>query len=196
MLDHQHGMKTFGGGENLEQALQPVLVEHHGNRLAFLGCNSVGPTKAWATAVTPGAAPCETERMVAEIERLREEGYLVIFTFQWAEGTVVVPVQETAFRQMIDAGAAIVSGSQAHQPLGFDFYEGGFIHYGPGNLFFDQMQTLEMRQEFIDRHVIYDGVHISTELLTALLEDYAQPRPMTPDERASFLERIFKKSGW
>ena len=37
---------------------------------------------------------------------------------------------------------------------------------------------------------------ISTEVLTAFLEDFAQPRPMTPDERQEFLEAIFAASGW
>jgi len=32
--------------------------------------------------------------------------------------------------------------------------------------------------------------------LTAYLEDWARPRPMTPEERASFLEGIFRASGW
>ena len=70
------------------------------------------------------------------------------------------------------------------------------IHYGLGNLFFDQMHTLSYRQEFLDLHVFYGGRHISTELLTALLEDYAQPQPMEDDERAAFLEQIFAASGW
>ena len=106
------------------------------------------------------------------------------------------PTRWKDFRQAVEAGAAIVSGSQAHQPQGFEFYEGAFIHYGPGNLFFDQMDRYENRQEFIVRYVFHDGRHISTELLTALLEDYARPRPMTPDERRAFLETIFAASGW
>jgi hypothetical protein len=52
------------------------------------------------------------------------------------------------------------------------------------------------RYEFLDRHVFYDGRYISTELLTAMLEDYARPRPMTPDERANFLKTYFGYSGW
>jgi poly-gamma-glutamate synthesis protein (capsule biosynthesis protein) len=44
--------------------------------------------------------------------------------------------------------------------------------------------------------VFYDGRHISTELLTGLIEDYARPRPMTTDERADFLARLFAASGW
>jgi poly-gamma-glutamate synthesis protein (capsule biosynthesis protein) len=100
------------------------------------------------------------------------------------------------FRAAVDAGAVIVSGSQAHTPQTLEFYGGALIHYGLGNLFFDQMWSTATRQEFLDRHIFYDGRHISTELLTAMLEDYAQPRPMTPDERRALLEVIFSASGW
>jgi len=55
---------------------------------------------------------------------------------------------------------------------------------------------VQTRREFIQRHVFYDGKHISTELLTAMLEDYAKPRPMTERERQAFLEEIFAASGW
>ena len=34
------------------------------------------------------------------------------------------------------------------------------------------------------------------EQLTALLEDYARPRPMNPAERQSFLQKIFALSSW
>jgi hypothetical protein len=194
----EHGWQYFGGGENLEDSLQPALIEHNGNKLAFLGCNSAGPPSDWAGESSPGAAPCDEETLFAEMRQLWSEGYLPIFTFQWNEYYQARPSSEQIedFRSAIDAGAVIVSGSQAHQPQAFEFYKGGFIHYGLGNLFFDQMWSLQVRQEFIDRYVFYDGEHISTELLTALLEDYAQPRPMTPEERAIFLREIFTASGW
>jgi hypothetical protein len=191
----EHGWHTFGGGENLTDSLKPVLLEHHGNKLAFLGCNAVGPTYAWATSFTPGAAPCNAV-LFDTLGELQSQGFITIFTYQWAEHANVNLLQQEGFRKAIDAGAVIVSGSQAHQPQGMEFYHGGFIHYGLGNLFFDQMQTLEMRQEFLDRHVFYEGRHISTELLTAMLENYAQPRSMTADERSEFLGEMFRSSGW
>jgi poly-gamma-glutamate synthesis protein (capsule biosynthesis protein) len=58
------------------------------------------------------------------------------------------------------------------------------------------MQRLEYRQGFLDRHVFYAGRHISTELLTAMLEDYARPRPMTAEERRVLLASTFAVSGW
>ena len=102
------------------------------------------------------------------------------------------------FRGLAEAGAVIVSGSQAHKPQAFDFFGSNFIHYGVGNLFFDQMDipVKGTRQEFLDRHVIYDGRYISTELKTAMLEDYARPRPMTEDERQQLLQDMFIASGW
>ena len=195
-LYRQYGMEYFGGGEDLDDAFQAVRTEHNGNRLAFLGCNQIGPKYAWAGDEKPGAAPCDWERIREELRILTEEGYLPIFTFQWAELGATSPAQEDAFRDAVEAGAVIASGSQAHQPLGFTFHQGGFIHFGLGNLFFDQMQADELRQEFIDRHVFYDGRYISTELLTAMLENYAQPRPMSLAERSALLERIFADSGW
>lgn len=192
------GWQDFGGGANLEDSLQPALFEHNGNRVALLGCNQAGPSTAWATANLPGAAPCESERLFAEAARLRQDGYVVVFTYQWAESyrPTPVPAQADGFRAAADAGATIVSGSQAHQPQSFEFWNGAFIHYGLGNLFFDQMANASVRQEFLDRHVIYAGRHISTELLTTFLYDFAQPRPMTPEERAEFLAALFAASGW
>jgi len=108
------------------------------------------------------------------------------------------------FGTLADAGAVIVSGSQSHVPQAMAFDQESFIHYGLGNLFFDQMiyrnefgQIVPgTRWEFLDRHVFYDGRYLGTELLTAILEDYARPRPMTDPERAALLAQAFAASGW
>ena len=194
----ERGWQVFGGGANQDAAVQPVLVEHNGNRLAFLGCNAAGPPADWATSLTGGAAPCRDPRLLEQVTRLRADGYLPIFTYQWAESLSPRPLpdQVVAFQQAAEAGAVIVSGSQAHRPQALEFHAGSLIHYGLGNLFFDQMHTFAYRQEFLDRHVFYQGRHISTELLSAMLEDYARPRPMQPGEREQLLREIFAVSGW
>ena len=194
----KEGWPYYGGGANLEDARKPMVIEHNGNRLSFIGCNPVGPEFAWATADRPGAAPCDFEYMHAELARLKSQVDVPIVTWQYWEfyHYEPTPQQQADFRGMIDAGAAIVSGSQAHHPQAIEFYKGGFIHYGLGNLFFDQMQVLGTRQEMVDRHVIYKGRHISTELLTFMLEDASQPRPMTTQERRQLFKAVFKASGW
>lgn len=194
----KEGWPYYGGGANLEDARKPIMVERNGNRFSFIGCNPVGPEFAWATEDGPGAAPCDFDYMHAEIEQLKSEVDVPIVTWQYWEFYQYEPTpqQKADFRGMVDAGAAIVSGSQAHHPQAIEFYKDSFIHYGLGNLFFDQMWSLGTRQEVVDRHVIYKGRHISTELRTFMLENHSQPRPMTTEERHQLLSAVFEASGW
>jgi hypothetical protein len=196
----QRGWPHFGGGANLVDAQSPALLEHNGNKFAFIGCNPVGPAIAWATETEGGAADCDDFKWItAEVSRLRAEGYIPIVTFQYQEYYTPPPrfPQQRDFRMMADAGAVIVSGSQSHTPQAMEFYDGAFIHYGLGNIFFDQMYTgKDTRRAFIDRHVFYDGRYIGTELITTMLEDYARPRYMTPAERKDLLEYIFGFTDW
>jgi poly-gamma-glutamate synthesis protein (capsule biosynthesis protein) len=173
-------------------------MTHGVHTFGFVGCNPVGPGSDWATEERAGAARCNYDLLTAQIQEMREHGIIPIVTLQYWEFYQYEPTpqQRAEFRALAEAGAAIVSGSQAHQPQGFDFHDGAFIHYGLGNLFFDQMWSLETRQEFVDWHIFYDGRHISTEVLTAILEDYARPRPMTPEEREALLTAAFQASGW
>ncbi len=194
------GWNYYGGGQDLEDARQPIVVKKNGTTFSFIGCNPVGPENAWATVDRPGAASCddEYEYILAELARLKEQVDVPVATLQYWEFYQYEPSpqQKLDFRELVDAGALIVSGSQAHHPQAIEFYQDGFIHYGLGNLFFDQMWSLGTRQEVVDRHVIYQGRHISTQLFTFMLEDYSQPRPMTAEERKELLAAIFKASGW
>ncbi|WP_299024551.1 CapA family protein [uncultured Thermanaerothrix sp.] len=204
-LYRQRGWAFYAAGENEAQAKAAVTVEHNGNRFAFIGCNPAGPAFIWATPDLPGVANCDYPWMESEIHRLATEGHLVIATFQYFESyrPDVLPYEQQDFRRLAEAGAVIVSGSQAHHPMAMEFYGGSFIHYGLGNLFFDQMHVYVndrliegTRKGFIDQHIFYNGRHISTVLITTMLEDYARPRLMTPEERSTFLSQMFSVSGW
>jgi poly-gamma-glutamate synthesis protein (capsule biosynthesis protein) len=203
----QNNIPYYGGGANEDEARLPVLLEVNGNKIAFMGCNGKrGYTFVKATDTKPGAANCDYEFFTQQIQDVKSQGYIVIFTFQHEECYHVGPcyAHENDFRTVADAGATIVSGSQAHYPHLMEFRGDTFIHYGLGNLFFDQM-TYELpdgsiidetRREFIDRHVFYDGKYLGVELLTAMLEDFSRPRPMNERERTQFLSEYFFYSGW
>jgi hypothetical protein len=195
----ERGLPYYGGGANLEEARRPLLMEHNGNKIAFMGCNGKPPWYARASDIEPGAWHCDIPWMENEIRRLRAEGYLSIVTFQHEEiqSYEAHPKLKADFQPVADAGAVIVSGSQAHQPQAFELRGDAFIHYGLGNLFFDQIYISDPNATaFIDRHVVYDGRHISTELLTIQFVDYARARPMTDEERQELLETIFNVSIW
>lgn len=196
------GLPYYGGGRDLADGRKPLLIEHNGNRIAILGCNAKGSEYyAPANENTPGAVPCDFEWLETEIARLSTEGYLVIMTFQHIEyySFEAQPDLVRDFGRIAEAGAAIVSGSQSHQAHGFAFQNEAFIHYGLGNLFFDQYLFCENANcdyGFMDRHVIYDGRHISTEVIPIRFIDMARPRLMTAEEKAWFMDLIFEASGW
>ena len=199
----KNNIPYYGGGADLKDALKPITMEHNGNLIAFIGCNPVDLGKPpEATETKPGAAPCDHSYLVNTIQDLHELGYVVIATFQHQEyySPEARPDQLADFHLVADAGASIVSGSQAHFAQMMEFYNNSFIHYGLGNLFFDQMGDIPpvpgIRREFLDRYVIYNNKVISIELLTAMLVDYSRPRWMTPEERSSFLNEYFYHSGW
>jgi len=200
---NQNDISYYGGGADLDDARKPLMLEHNGNKIAFIGCNPVDLGKPpVATESKPGAAPCSHKYLVDTIQDLKNNDYFVISTFQHQEyySPEARPDQLEDFHLVADAGASIVSGSQAHYAQMMEFHNEAFIHYGLGNLFFDQMGDIPyypgIRREFIDRYIIYNGKLISVELLTTMLVDYSRPRPMTPEERASFLNEYFHHSGW
>jgi poly-gamma-glutamate synthesis protein (capsule biosynthesis protein) len=196
----KYNIPYYGGGYNVEDGRKPLLMEVNGNKIMFIGCN-YKTIYASATDTVPGAVPCDFDYMTDQIKYYRSQGYLPISSFQYHEfdSPEARPQQEIDFRRMADAGAVVVSGSQAHVPQVMEFYNGGFIHYGLGNLFFDQISKRGPRlteNEFIDRHVFYDGRYLGVELFSMRLIDYARPRYMTQTERNKLLTMYFEESGW
>ncbi len=200
-------MLTVGGGETLMDARQPVILQHQDNMIAMIACNWIGPYYALVNedpaltgGVRPGAAFCDTEWLEATLPQLAFENDVVIVTVQYPEVDAFVPPdnQRFDFRQLADWGADVVIGTSSHFPQSVEFYApvgGGrtaFIHYGLGNLFFDQTFFGGTRF-FMDRLYIYDGELQTIDLYTGIIEEQGRPRPMTADERYNFLFLMFNE---
>jgi len=206
-LYDEQGWRYYGGGENLQAGLMPLIIEHNGNSFAFIGCNGKTHDKyATATNTNPGASRCDFDWMTDEIKRLASTGHIVIATMQHEEvdSYYSIAIQQYDFGRLAESGAIIVSGSQSHHPQAFDYTGTSFIHYGLGNLFFDQWflanynPTAHINKDkaFIDIHYFYDGNHINTRFITLQFIDNAKPRLMTSEEDQEFLTEVFKYSIW
>jgi poly-gamma-glutamate synthesis protein (capsule biosynthesis protein) len=191
----------YGSGLNIEQACEPLLWEHNGNTFAFIAALAWWPESARATADLPGACYYydNKDKIKAMVQELSKEVDIVSVELQYYETYEPYPTNEQVadFREIRDWGADIVTGVQSHVPQAMEPYGSadkggqGIIVYGLGNLFFDQMWSWDTRTELYARHAIYDGRLISTEILTGVLEDAAQPRWATAKERADLLARVF-----
>lgn len=197
----ERGIPVYGSGLNLDEACRPLLWEDHGNTFAFIAALAWWPESAWATPTEPGACPFyqQYDAILTTIAELSRQVDIVAVELQYLETYNPWPTAEQVedFRTLRAAGADIVTGVQSHVPQAMEPYGAddalgpGIIVYGLGNLFFDQMWSWEVRTGLIARHTVYEGRLLSTEILTTVLEDYAQPRWATPPERAEILRRIF-----
>jgi poly-gamma-glutamate synthesis protein (capsule biosynthesis protein) len=191
----------YGSGMNVDEACAPLMWEHNGNTFAFIAALAFDPPGAWATTDQPGACYFYDNKdlILQMVRQLSAQVDVVAVELQHQETyePYPIPLQVAEFRELRDAGADIVTGVMSHVPQAQEPYGpqdvggNGMITYGLGNLFFDQMWSWQTRTELAARHTLYDGKLINTELLTMVLEDFAQPRWATPEERADILGRIF-----
>jgi len=195
------GILTVGGGDTLAAARTPLILTHHDNSIAMLACNWVGPYYALAGEAAPGAAYCDWDWLKATLPQLAADYDLVIVTTQYleVEDYRPLPKQVSDFQGLADLGADIVVGTQAHKPQTFEFYNArngtsAFLHYGLGNLFFDQPFWGNSRF-FMDELFIYEGRLLTVGLFTGIIDDLARPRPMTDDEQVNFLAFMFNTQG-
>lgn len=197
----ENNISIYGSGFTPDEACAPLLWVDHGNRFAFIAALAFGPENAWVTDSDPGACYYYQykDRLIAEIQQMAQQVDVVAIELQFEEtyNPWPIPSQIAEFRELRAAGAQIVTGVQSHVPQSLEPYSAqeaggkGMIVYGLGNLYFDQMWSWDTRSELYIRHTIYNGKLISTEILTGVLEDYAQPRWATPQERALILGTIF-----
>ncbi|RLB77803.1 MAG: hypothetical protein DRH06_03045, partial [Deltaproteobacteria bacterium] len=198
-LYRQNNIAVYGGGNSLAKAKQPLIINHNGNQIAFLGCNAKSPSYAHAAEQYPGTWFCDFDELSRTIHKLSSEGINTIVTIQHKEVDHFVPTTEIVddFAKLANAGATVIIGSQSHQPQTMTFQENTFIHYGLGNLFFDQYNESQAnRLSFIDRLVFYENKLVSVELFANQFVDWAKSRPMTVEEKEEFLSMMFELSGW
>ncbi len=199
----EQGIRTYGGGIDGDAARAPLIVEDHGNRLAFLGANQFGPESVWAAADYPGSAEYDRDQMIASIQAVKPQVDLVFTDLQWTEEDgngdyTVEPIwgQADDFEALSDAGADVVTGVQAHAPQAAELRGNRVILFGLGNLYFDQTWSWETSTGMVVRHTIYQGRLLNTELLVTVISPDMQLRWATPEERIQVLSSVFRASGW
>ena len=202
MLDYfdSRGISLVGAGRDLEAARKPLLLEHSGNRVAWIACNAAGPYYALVNedetllgGIRPGAAYCDPNWLQDTLPVLAAQADLVMMTIQYHEyeSYTPTPQQRSDYRRLAEWGADIVIGTAEHKPMTYEFYrtrrgETAFIHYGLGNLYFDQPYWGN-RRFFLDTLYIYGGELLTVEIFPGIIDNLARPRLLEGDDAFNFL---------
>lgn len=204
-LYQQLGWHTFGGGLNTIEAAKPYVADIKGTKVAFVGYNAAdGPNSgAIASASTAGGNSYSADRARQDIAAAKQVANFVIVDMQFAECQAYpegfteypicdqpIPNQANVFRGLIDMGADMVIGTQAHQPQTYELYKGKPIYYGLGNLYFEQVQWPGTERGIILSHYFVGGKLLQTRLSPTVYDRNMQTHLMSDGDAVKFLSRL------
>lgn len=124
----------FGVGLTRNEAEKPIIVEHKGFKLGFIGFTRYNEAKR----KKPGTAPYKIRRVCQIVRELKKEGCFVIvmphWNYQWVD--YPSPYDWENGHTIIDAGADIIIGAHPHILQGIEVYKGKYIFHSLGNFLF------------------------------------------------------------
>ncbi|MDQ4074616.1 MAG: CapA family protein [Chloroflexota bacterium] len=138
----------------------------------------------------------DLERIVEEVRDLKSRTDMAIVSFHWGVAFVPDPVgyQPELARAVIDAGADLVLGHHAHVIQGVEWYRGVPIFYSLSNFVFDRHNPRFGLETFlVVAHFDQSGLK-RVSLRPAILPLEGDPRPVSREEGALFMERMARLS--
>ena len=198
------GFERAGAGRDLEEALEPAVVDVDGLRFGFVGLNEI-PGSIAAGAGQPGVAWLTEQNMREAVGRARESADVVLCLPQWWGGAEYhatwLPSIRAQQEIFFDAGCDQILGHGTHWsgPIDFtDLGEGGtgFTIMSHGNFLFGQ-EWSQQTQEGVIVELAFRG----TELAQARMHPYvmleqAQTNLTDPETDGLWvLNRIYDASG-
>jgi poly-gamma-glutamate synthesis protein (capsule biosynthesis protein) len=150
------GILTVGAGENIEAAMQPVVVEENGIRFGIVSLGEI-ESRAFAGENTPGIAPLPEnfteaeENLRSAIAAAREISDVVIAMPHWGSDYSDTPnYRQLFFDQVaVEAGADLVIGNHPHVIQGMREIEGIPVFYSLGSFVFDQDWSRKTQQGIV-----------------------------------------------
>jgi poly-gamma-glutamate synthesis protein (capsule biosynthesis protein) len=139
----QDSYPIIGIGNNAAQAFTPYRVTLNGQRIAIISATQVianNLVSTWtASATQPGVASAiDPTELVHEVQQVRKTADTVIVYVHWGTETQSCPnpSQEPLAQQLVNAGADIVVGTDAHVLSGAGYLGSAYVDYGLGNFAF------------------------------------------------------------
>ena len=170
------GMIPIGAGNNMQEAVQPVLLNPvYSPPIAGEG-SGVGPSRrVWLLSSVRLTLehfayledrPCVSQEpmdsLILRVHRLRQSDphAVIIVSLHWGgEHTLKpVPAQRLDAHRLIDAGADALICHHTHTQQTIETYHGCPIYYSIGNFIFDQQQPMNSQACLVQLKITEDSV--------------------------------------
>jgi len=199
-LDTLNNLRVYnilpvGAGLNLEEALQPVVVEVQGIRFGFGSLGMVEPM-AFAGKYGEGIAELNDENLRAAIQAARQVSDVVIAMPHWGPEDASEPNSDQLhFAQVaVEAGADVVVGNHTHVVQAIQQIDGIDVFYGLGNFIFDQTWD-QGHQQGVMLLLHFNGTdYAGYDLIPTHVDGDGTVHFAGADEAAQILQRIEEAS--
>jgi len=134
------GLSSFGAGEDLDSALEPLRIDYNDTSIAVFGlcerefgvARSNEPGTAW---ISHPLARRRVSKAAASTD------VVIVITHGGIEYVPFPPAQrQRQLREFVDLGADLVIGHHPHVPQGWEIYRNSPIFYSLGNFLTDIQQ--------------------------------------------------------
>lgn len=214
------GIKTVGGGRNLEEALAPAIFDVNGVKFGVLGFDDIAAEDLEATADEVGTAPMDDSyadekaalphepafykpaemlhvtQMQERIRALKAQVDVVIVQIQsgYEDTHEASPRSIKGLRAAADAGADLVVGNQGHWVQSAEVRGNTFIDYALGNFIFDQTHTPEHTEGYLLEASFWGKQLVNVKMIPYHIVDKYKPTFVDGDLRAKILGDVFTAS--
>ena len=137
-----------GGGKNITEAQNPVIVEKYGMKIGYLAFSDKGPDWMTANYNNPGLLLASDPNFDLIVQKASKQVDYLIVSFHFGEEYQKMHNVRQSYlaHSAIDDGAKIVIGAHPHVIEDFEVYKKGYIAYSLGNFIFDQKFSVDTMQ--------------------------------------------------
>ena len=160
------GMVPFGAGDNMEQAVQPVLLCSSPRNVYLIASLRLALENTAYLPHKPSVSQESFEKIINRIKMLKQQdpGCCVIVSLHWGMEHMTNPAAQQVMEahQLIDAGADCLICHHTHTMQTVENYDGKFIYYSIGNFIFDQSRPINARACAVTLKITEDSVTPTT----------------------------------
>jgi len=166
----RYGMTAVGVGNTMAEAAQPVLLAEHPRKVWLMASLQLALEHFPYLPEAPSVNQESIDSMLVRIRALREEDStaVILVSLHWGQEHTLepTPMQRSAARRLIDAGADALICHHTHTLQTIEQYHGKSIYYSLGNFIFDQDRDINRRTCVPQVTITRDSVVVRDNLLS------------------------------
>lgn len=160
------GMVPIGAGENMNEAVQPVLLAESPRKVWFVTSLRLALENYAYLTDKPCVSQEPMDSLLERVNRLRrtDSTAVIVVSLHWGgEHTLQpVPSQRLEAHQLIRAGANVLICHHTHTLQTIEDFQGKKIYYSIGNFIFDQPKPLNSKACMVRLRIKEDDLDIET----------------------------------